>query len=105
MITSATELRSATAIAVDVSEDTLSVDLIDGRTIRVPLTWYPRLFHATPKERTNWRFIGHGEGIHWPDLDEDIRIEHLLVGLPSQESQSSLKSWLDRRPAVSTSIG
>jgi hypothetical protein len=63
----------------------------------VPLTWYPRLLQGKPKERSNWRLIGQGEGIHWPDLDEDISVEHVLLGKPSQESQASLKRWLEAR--------
>ena len=65
------------------SDDTLSVDLVDGRTITVPLAWYPRLLHATPKERTNWQKCGGGYGIHWPDLDEDLSTEALLRGAPA----------------------
>ena len=82
---------------VRVTEDTLTVDLMDGRTISVPLLWFPRLVHGTPEERQNWRLVGQGEGIHWPDLDEDIEVEHLLAGYPSGESQSSLKRWLEQR--------
>jgi hypothetical protein len=87
----------AKAQNVTITDDTLAVDLIDGRTISVPLVWYPRLMHGTEKERNNWRFIGDKEGIHWPDLDEDISIENLLVGKPSGESQSSFKRWLETR--------
>ena len=82
---------------VTVTDDTLAVDLNDGRTISVPLAWYPRLLHGTQEERRNWRFIGDREGIHWPDLDEDISVENLLSGKPSGESQSSFKRWLERR--------
>jgi Protein of unknown function (DUF2442) len=82
---------------VAVTDDTLSVDLSDGRTISVPLAWYPRLLHASPEERNNWRFIGDKEGIHWPDLDEDVSVENLLAGKPSGESQSSFKRWLEKR--------
>jgi hypothetical protein len=92
-----TELQNTTATAVEISDDTLSVDLIDGRTVAVPLTWYPRLLHASPEERANWRLIGRGEGIHWPELDEDIQVAHLLLGIPSQESQASLRRWLKQR--------
>ena len=76
---------------VKVTDDTLSVDLGDGRTISVPLVWFPRLVHGTPKERNNWRLIGRGEGVHWEDLDEDISIEGLLAGHASGESQASFK--------------
>ena len=82
------------AITVTMTNDTLSVDLTDGRTISVPLAWFPRLVHATQEERNNWRLIGHGEGIHWEDIDEDISVEGLLAGKPSGESQESLKKWL-----------
>lgn len=75
----------------------LTVELEDGRTVSVPLLWYPRLAHAAPKEREHWRFIGRGEGIHWPDLDEDISVANLLAGKRSGESQRSLKRWLEIR--------
>jgi hypothetical protein len=87
----------AKAQSITVTIDTLTVDLTDGRTISVPLVWYPRLMQGTEEERNNWRFIGDKEGIHWPDLDEDISIENLLMGKPSGESQSSLKRWLEAR--------
>jgi hypothetical protein len=87
----------AKAQNITVTDDTLSVDLTDGRTISVPLVWYPRLVHGTEAERNNWRFIGDNEGVHWPDLDEDISIENLLIGKPSDESQSSFKRWLEAR--------
>ncbi|HET7462147.1 MAG TPA: DUF2442 domain-containing protein [Longimicrobium sp.] len=61
----------------------LIVDLIDGRTISVPLAWYPRLLHATPEQRANWQVAGAGFGIHWPDVDEDLSTEGLLQGLPA----------------------
>ena len=82
---------------VRVTDAALSVELIDRRTVSVPLLWYPRLAHATPAERANWRFIGCGEGIHWPDLDEDISIAGLLAGRRSGESQRSFARWLERR--------
>lgn len=87
----------AKAQSLTVTDDTLAVDLTDGRTISVPLAWYPRLLHGTPEERNNWRFIGEKEGIHWPDLDEDISVENLLMGKASGESQSSFKRWLEKR--------
>ena len=68
---------------VHFTEDTLSVDLIDGRTIVVPLVWYPRLLHATPEQRVNWQICGGGYGIHWPDTDEDLSTEDLLRGVPT----------------------
>ena len=84
---------------VTITDDTLSVDLGDGRTIAAPLAWFPRLVHATPDEKNNWRLIGQGEGIHWEDLDEDVSIDGLLEGRPSSESQNSFKKWLDARSA------
>jgi len=97
MTTLAVELNLPYAESVTVTEDTLHVDLSDGRTISVPLTWFPRLVYATPKQRENWRLIGRGHGIHWEDIDEDISIEGLIAGKPSGESQSSFRKWLGKR--------
>jgi hypothetical protein len=72
---------------VHFTEDTLSVDLIDGRTITVPLVWYPRLLYATPEQRMNWQICGGGYGIHWPDIDEDLSTEGLLQGAPAPRSR------------------
>ncbi len=94
MSTSELQLKEAAAQDVRLTDDTLVVDLTDGRTISVPLAWFPRLANGTPKERANWRFIGRGEGIHWPDLDEDISVASLLAGRRSGESQESLRRWL-----------
>ncbi|MBN3927162.1 DUF2442 domain-containing protein [Nostoc sp. NMS4] len=82
---------------VAITDDTLSADLSDGRTISVPLAWYPRLLHGSVEERNNWRFIGGGNGIHWDQLDEDISIKNLIVGQPSGESQKSFQRWLSNR--------
>ena len=82
---------------VRLTEETLNVRLSDGREISVPLTWYPRLLNATKEERSNWRLIGEGEGVHWPDLDEDISVANFVFGKRSGESQESLKSWLESR--------
>ena len=68
---------------VRVTDDTISVDLFDGRTITVPLAWYPRLLHATSEQRANWRIAGAGYGIHWPDIDEDLSTRGLLQGAPA----------------------
>lgn len=87
------------AVNVQTTEDTLTVDLSDGRTISVPLGWYPRLEYASHEERANWRLIGKGQGIHWEDIDEDISVEGLLAGKPSGEGQDSLKRWLEGRQA------
>ena len=81
MSSSVIEIRTALAQGVSVSDDALVVDLADGRTISVPLAWYPRLAHGTVPERSNWRFIARGVGIHWPDLDEDISVDGLLLGV------------------------
>ena len=67
----------------------LHVDLMDGRTITVPLAWYPRLLNATPAQRANWETCGAGQGIHWPDIDEDLSTEGLLRGIPSAELRRS----------------
>jgi hypothetical protein len=74
---------------VHFTEDTLSVDLIDGRTITVPLAWYPRLLHATAQQRNNWQVCGGGYGIHWPDIDEDLSTEGLLRGAPAPRGKMS----------------
>src|SRR5258708_33018946 len=92
--------RDIQATGVRVSEDELSVELADGRTIIVPLAWYPRLSHGSARERKKWRLIGRGEGIHWPELDEDISVSGLLAGRPSGETQTSLRTWLDSRPTT-----
>ena len=97
MSTLLTEIQVAKAQNVTVTEDSLTVDLADGRTIVAPLAWYPRLVHGTSQERNNWRLIGNGEGIHWPDLDEDLSVEGLLLGRPSGESQRSFQRWLNDR--------
>lgn len=102
MSTSAVELEIPFAEDVTVSDDTLSVDLSDGRSISVPLAWYPRLLHASSAERKRWRLIGRGVGIHWDDLDEDISIEGLLAGKPSGESQASFSRWLAKRSSRPT---
>jgi hypothetical protein len=83
-----------------ITADSLVVELNDGRSISVPLNWYPRLLHGTPEERNNWRLIGNAEGIHWPDLDEDVSVGNLLRGQPSGESEGSFKKWLEKRAAI-----
>lgn len=99
MSISAVEISIPGAEDVMVTDDTLSVDLSDGRTILVPLAWFPRLLHATKEERNHWRLIGRGQGIHWEDIDEDVSVENLLAGRPSGESQPSFKKWLAKRSA------
>ena len=87
------------ATAVHLTDDTLVVDLADGRSLSAPLAWYPRLLQGSPAERSNYRLIGSGEGIHWPDLDEDVSVEGILAGRPSGEAPESFQKWLDSRPA------
>jgi hypothetical protein len=84
-------------INVTISDDTLAVDLEDGRTIAVPIGWFPRLAYGTPAERANFQISGAGYGIHWSDLDEDIGIEGLMLGKKSTESPASFERWLQRR--------
>ena len=85
------------AVNVTVTEDNLAVDLTDGRTIIVPLAWYPRLMYAAPAERQHWQLLGDGYAIEFPDLDEHIGVEGLLAGRHSGESQKSLEKWLNER--------
>jgi hypothetical protein len=81
---STSDLKAGEAVRdVHFSDDTLSVDLADGRTITVPLVWFPRLLQATPAQRENWEIVGAGYGIHWPDVDEDLSAEGLLRGSPA----------------------
>ena len=94
MAASTTETR---ATAVSLTDDALTVDLSDGRTISVPLAWFPRLTYADAEERAHWELIG--DGIHWPDLDEDISVDGLLAGRPSNESPKSLQRWLEAKRA------
>ncbi len=99
---SAIEVQVPPARNVIVSDVALTLELADGRTLSVPLTWYPRLWHRTGPERNHCRLIGGGEGIHWPDLAEDISVEALLLGRRSCESQTSLKRWLESRQPAET---
>ncbi|MEM9273364.1 MAG: DUF2442 domain-containing protein [Cyanobacteria bacterium P01_F01_bin.143] len=84
-------------ILVITSDDSLTVSLSDGRIIAVPLAWYPRLLHGSSDERNNWQLTGSKQGIHWPDLDEDISVKNIIFGQSSGESQKSLQKWLDSR--------
>lgn len=97
MSTLVPSVLSVYGIDLVVTEDMVTLELSDGRSISAPLTWYPRLLHSTPEERTEWRWIGRGIGVHWPQLDEDISVENLLLGHPSGESQASLQAWLSQR--------
>lgn len=82
---------------VTVTDQKLTVDLVDGRSLSIPLAWYPRLMSASPEERQNWQLLGDGYAIEWTDLDEHIGIEGLLAGRRSGESQRSLECWLATR--------
>src|SRR5208282_3425042 len=105
MTTLVIDSAASRATAVRLTEDTLVVDLADGRTVSVPLAWYPRLLQGSPDERANHRFIGEGEGIHWPDLDEDISVENILAGKVSGEGAKSFERWLKARSSRSDSTG
>ncbi len=95
--------RDAFAESVRCSEDSLTVRLDDGRILSVPLAWYPRLLNGTEAERNRYELIGEGEGIHWPELDEDISVEGLLAGRRSAESAASLARWMEKRASRPTS--
>jgi hypothetical protein len=97
MSISAFDVSSARARGVSVTDEALVIDLCDGRTVSAPLAWFPRLLQGTPPERSRWELLGAGEGIHWPDLDEDVSVEQVLLGRPSAESQQSLARWLAAR--------
>lgn len=99
MTTSAAETTTPLAVGVAVTDDTLIIDLSDGRTVSVPLARYPRLLNATTKERGHWRLVALGEGMHWPDVDEDISVASIIAGRPSTESAASLQRWLTAREA------
>jgi Protein of unknown function (DUF2442) len=99
MSSSVVEIQEARAHSVKLTDEALTVDLVDGRTIIVPLVWFPRLWHGTPQERSHFEIFGDGVYIHWPDLDEDLTVAGLLGGRQSGESPQSLKKWLDSRKA------
>lgn len=99
MTTSTVRMEVSAATGIEVSDDSLTATLADGRVISVPLGWYPRLAHATPEERNHWELIAHGEHIHWPDLDEDLSVKSLLAGWPSGESEASFRRWLEAKQA------
>jgi len=93
----AVEIHGPRAQRVVVDEEALTVDLVDGRTLIVPLAWFPRLWHGTPAERSNFEIFGDGAFIHWSDLDEDLSVAALLAGCRCGESPQSLKKWLEAR--------
>ncbi|MBM3333254.1 DUF2442 domain-containing protein [Candidatus Sumerlaeota bacterium] len=90
-------LALSRVVNVAVTDDTLSVDLEDGRTVSVPIGWYPRLANGTPAERANFQISGAGYAIHWPDLDEDLGVDGLLLGKRATESPTSFERWLRQR--------
>ena len=92
MATSMLKIESPAATGIKVTDECLSAELADGRTISVPLKWFPRLVHATLEERENWDLSDDGAHVHWPDLDEDISVEGLIAGWPSRETKESLRS-------------
>lgn len=91
------EMQEARAQSARLTGEALTVDLVDGRTIIVPLIWFPRLWHGTSQERSHFEIFGDGAYIRWPDLDEDLTVAGLLAGRQSGESAQSLKKWLASR--------
>lgn len=89
------KLAWAEIMAARVTDDELIVDLVDGRTISAPIVWFPRLAYGAPEERNNFQLMR--DGIHWPDLDEDVSVKTLLLGRGPGESQASLQRWLEKR--------
>ena len=90
-------IQEAQARSLSIENDTLVVNLVDGRTVIVPLRWFARLWHGSQDERENFEIIGDGTYIHWPDLDEDLTVAGLLAGRRSGEGSASLKKWLASR--------
>lgn len=90
-------INSPRIIAFSISNDTLSIDLEDGRSLSVPISWFPRLAYGSEVERGNAYISGAGYGLHWPDLDEDLSVVGLLTGKKSGESPESLQNWLKSR--------
>lgn len=94
--------RQPAATHVGITDDRLTVDLDDGRSLAVPLQWFPRLVHASAKERNVWQLLGDGYAIEWPEIDEHIGVEGLLAGRRSGESKESFERWLASRPRPTT---
>jgi len=105
MNTSATEIQDARAQDVRVGVDSLVVELVDGRTLTVPLAWFPRLWYGSEQERARFEILGDGRYLHWPDLDEDLTIAGMLAGRRSGESADSLKRWLAGRTGKAAGPG
>ena len=97
MKASTIEEQEPRAREVRINGEALTVGLVDGRTLIVPLIWFPRLWHGTPEERNNFEIFGDGVYLYWPELDEDLSVAGLLSGIGSSESRQSLKRWLDDR--------
>jgi len=97
MTISIDNVSTAKASSLTISHEMLTVELDDGRTLSVPQAWYPRLQRWTARERSKWRLLGGGEGIHWPELDEDISVAGLLAGKRSAESKASVSKWAQGR--------
>ncbi len=91
------EVRDARAQAIEVQEDTILLNLVDGRTMTVPIVWYPRLWYGTKAERAHFELLDEGRYVHWPDLDEDLSIEGMVAGRRSGENAESLRKWLAAR--------
>jgi len=96
-VSSVAETSNVRVTFIAADETSLTVTLSDGRRLTLPLEWFPRLKHGSPAERNHWRLIGRGEGVHWPDLDEDLSVDGFLAGRKSGESAASLKAWLSQR--------
>lgn len=97
MSTLVIDVESVRAQSIEIDQESLKVNLVEGRTIIVPLAWYPRLWYATSAERSHYEIIGDGMYLHWPDVDEDLSVAGVLAGRRSGESQESLKRWLAKR--------
>ena len=97
MSSSTVETQAPLATNVRIDSEAVTLELTDGRVVSAPIAWYPRLSHATPEERDQWRLIAGGRGVHWTEIDEDVSVENLLGGKPSGESQASFREWLLRR--------
>ena len=94
---SSTEVGGTRAQGVEIREDTIVLNLVDGRTMTVPIVWYPRLWYGTKEERAHFELLDEGRYIHWPDLDEDLSIDGMVAGRRSGETADSLRKWLAAR--------